>query len=98
MSKKMKVTEWSVFDCLADEKSITAYLQAVADEKNPTEMLIAIGKVAKARGINKMSEELGIDRELLYKNVTSEVEPEFATIRQVVDKLGLDIDFKANEG
>jgi len=98
MPNKVKITEWSIFDCLDSEKAITAYLQVVAEEKDSNAMLMALGTVAKAKGINKMAEELDIDRELLYKNPYEETKPELRIITQAVDKLGLEINFKTNEG
>ena len=98
MAKKIEVTEWSEFDFLDNEETIIDYLHAVANDKDPNELLLAIGTVAHARGINKMAEELGIDRKLLYKNLSGEIKPEFGTVCKVIDKLGLEMYFKVKEG
>jgi len=94
MTKKIKVTEWNVLDYLDNEDSIAAYLQVVANEKNPKELISAIGTIAQARGINKIAEEMGIEREALYKNIHEDRQPTFDTICEVVDKLGLEIYFR----
>ena len=94
MSKKLKLTQWSILDALDDEESIAAYLQIVANEKKPEELIAAIATVAHARGINKIAEDLGIKRETLYKNLNGQIKPRFDTICKVIDKLGLEFSFK----
>ena len=98
MSKKTQFTEWSEFDYLDNEKSIESFMQLVIEENDPKMIALALGTIAKARGINKMAEELGIDRELLYKTPTEEAEPEFRTIYQAINKLGFEMNLKTNKG
>ena len=98
MSKKSKLTRWYVFDYLDNEESIDEFLKVVIDENDPNEIIFTLGIVAKARGINKMAEELGIDRQLLYKDPYEETKPDYAVISRVINKLGIYSNIKAYEG
>ena len=91
---KTKILKWDVMDYLKNEKSIAAYLQAAAAEKDPAALVIAIGDIARARGINKMSAEMGVNRESLYKSLSGKKKPRFDTIFNAIDKLGLEMFFR----
>ena len=92
--KKIKTTGWNVLDYLENEKSIAAYLQVVADENDPAALVSAIGTVAHARGINKMAQDMGVNRESLYKSFSGRTKPQFDTIYNAIDKLGIKIVFQ----
>ena len=94
MAKKVKVFEWNVLDYLDNEKSIAAYLQAAATENDPDALISALGDVARARGINKMATDMGVNRESLYKSLSGRTRPQFSTIYNAIDKLGLEICFR----
>ena len=93
MAKKVKVSEWNALDYLDNEKSIAAYLQVVADENDPDALVSALGTIARARGINKMAKDMGVNRESLYKSFSGRTKPQFNTIYKAIDKLGLEIRF-----
>lgn len=88
------LNDWNVLDFLDNEESIAAYLQAAVAENNPQSLILAIGDVARARGINKMAQEMGVNRESLYKSLNGKSKPQFETIYNAIDKLGLEISFR----
>ena len=88
------LNNWNVLDFLDNEESIAAYLQAAVAENNPQSLILAIGDVARARGINKMAQEMGVNRESLYKSLNGKSKPQFETIYNAIDKLGLEISFR----
>ena len=69
MVKKIKVSDWNVLDYLDNEEAIAAYLQAAVAENDPQSLILAIGDIARARGINKMAADMGVNRESLYKSL-----------------------------
>ena len=91
---KIKTTKWNILDHLNNEKAIAAYLQVVADENDPDALISAIGTAARARGINKMAKEMGVNRESLYKSFSGRTKPQFETVYKAIDKLGLQIVFR----
>ena len=49
----------------------------------------ALGMIARARGMTQIARDAGLGRESLYKALSVEGNPEFATILRVVQALGL---------
>ena len=94
MVKKIKVSDWNVLDYLDNEEAIAAYLQAAVAENDPQSLILAIGDIARARGINKMAADMGVNRESLYKSLNGKTKPQFETIYNAIDKLGLEMYFR----
>lgn len=72
-------------ECIEGKDDAIAYLNAAAETGDPTLLQVAIGDVAKARGVAK---EAGVGRESLYKSLGKEGNPSFRTIVKVVNALG----------
>ena len=49
----------------------------------------ALGTIARARGMSQIARDTGLGRESLYKALSPEGNPEFATVLKVVRALGL---------
>jgi probable addiction module antidote protein len=70
-------------------KSMTAYLEAALEQGDPALVAAAMGDIARAKGITQIARETGLGRESLYKALSPEGHPEFATVLKVVRALGL---------
>lgn len=81
-------TDYDTSEYLEDEQDAIAYLNAVAEYGDPKLMQVAIGNVAKARGMGQIAKEAGVGRESLYKSLSHDGNPSFATILKVVHALG----------
>ena len=55
---------------------------------------VALGDVARAKGMTKIAEKAGLGRESLYKSLSSEGNPRFSTVLKVVDALGFQLSIK----
>ena len=62
--------------------------EALATE-DPAFIADALGVVARARGMSEIARESGLSRESLYRALSPEGNPEFATILRVVHAIGL---------
>jgi probable addiction module antidote protein len=93
--KKIKTRPWDVVEHLETEEDITAYLEAVLDDGDPALVSAALGDVARARGMTEIAREAGLGRESLYKALSPEGNPEFATVMKVLRALGLSLYVKA---
>ena len=51
--------------------------------------MATLGDIARAKRITVVAQETGLGRESLYKSLSSEGNPEFATVLKVVHALGL---------
>lgn len=57
-------------------------------------MAAALGDIARAKGMAQIARDTELGRESLYKALSSEGNPEFATIMKVVIALGLKLHAK----
>ena len=66
-----------------------AYLDGAFMDGDAGEIADALGVVARARGMSQLAEETGLTRQALYKALSSDGNPEFATVLKVIRALGL---------
>jgi probable addiction module antidote protein len=76
---------------LDDSESIAAYLSEALESEDPAFIADALGVVARARGMSEVAREAGVSRESLYRALSADGNPEFATILRVVRALGLQL-------
>ena len=86
---KTKTRPWDAADHLNAKEDIALYLEAAFEDGDPALIAAALGDVARAKGMTKVAAEAGMGRESLYKALSPEGNPEFATVLKVVRALGL---------
>jgi probable addiction module antidote protein len=86
---KTKTRPWDVAEHLETVEDMAAYLEAALEEGDPALIAAAMGDIARAKGITQIARETGLGRESLYKALSTEGNPEFATVLKVVRALGL---------
>jgi probable addiction module antidote protein len=89
MASKLKTTVWDPAEHLETEQDIAAYLEAAFEEGDSSLIAAALGDIARAKGMAQIARDAGLGRESLYKALSPEGNPEFATIMKVVNALGL---------
>jgi probable addiction module antidote protein len=87
----LKTTRWDSAEHLQTEEDIAAYLDAVLKENDPALITHALGVIARAKGMSQIARETGLGRESLYKALSPEGNPEFATVLKVIKALGLQL-------
>ena len=70
---------------------MAAYLEAALEENDPDLVAAALGDIARAKGMAQIARRTKLGRESLYKALSSEGNPELATILRVVKALGLQL-------
>jgi probable addiction module antidote protein len=70
---------------------MAAYLEAALQEGDPALIAAALGDIARAKGMSQIARDAGLGRESLYKALSAEGNPEFATIIKVIAALGLQL-------
>ncbi|MFM7025997.1 MAG: addiction module antidote protein [Limnohabitans sp.] len=80
---------WDAAEHLQTEEDMVAYLEAAFEEGDPALIAAALGDIARARGMTQVARKTGLGRESLYKALSAEGNPEFATILKVLHALGL---------
>ena len=94
------MTNFTVFDAsdhLDSEEAITEYLTACLETDNNDLLFLALANVAKARGMTRVAEASGLNRESLYKALAPGTKPGFDTIRRVMSALGVKLTATAIE-
>ncbi len=86
---KLKLTKWDPAASLKTREEAVAYLQAAFDDGDAAVIAAAIGDVARAAGMSKVANEASLGRESLYKSLSPNGNPEFATVIKVLSALGL---------
>ena len=76
---------------LDDTDSIAAYMSEALESEDATFIADALGVVARARGMSDVAREAGVSRESLYRALSADGNPEFATVLRVVRALGLQL-------
>lgn len=88
---KTKTIPWDAADQLKTDEDIAHYLEAVFEDGDPALVTAALGDVARAKGMSQVARDAGLGRESLYKALSSDGNPEFATVLKVIRALGLKI-------
>lgn len=87
-------TETAAFnpmDYLQSDEEIAQYLNDAYQDDNPEVFVIALGHVAKAKGIAEIAEKAHLNRENLYKVFSGKTKPQWATVQKVMKALNIQI-------
>jgi probable addiction module antidote protein len=76
-------------DYLKTPQDIAAYLEAAFEDGDAALITHALGVVARAEGMTEVARQAGLTRASLYKALSADGHPEFATVLKVIQALGL---------
>ena len=93
----IKTTRWDPAESLKNDEDIQLYLEACLEEAgdDPAFIVHALGVIARAKNMSQLARDTGLTREGLYKALSPEGNPTFATIAKVTKALGLQITVQA---
>ncbi|WP_145634882.1 addiction module antidote protein [Neorhizobium alkalisoli] len=83
--------KWDIAEHLDSDERIALFLEAVFEDGDPATIAAAIGDVARARGMSQVAKDSGLSRENLYRALSEDGNPEFATIVKVIRAIGYDL-------
>ena len=86
---RTKTRPYDASEYLESAEDMAAYLEAALENGEPAAVVKALGTIARARGMSQIARDTGLGRESLYKALSPEGNPEFATVLKVVRALGL---------
>ncbi|WP_367915062.1 addiction module antidote protein [Leadbetterella sp. DM7] len=87
----MDSSKLDIADYLDSNEMIAEYLNTVLEEGDDSDIVTAIGHIARAIGMTKISEETGLSRPSLYKALSEGSKPQFETVRKVLKAIGGEI-------
>lgn len=92
MSKTKTPPKLLPFDAaryLTDDEAVAEYMTAVLETGDGDLLLLALGDVARARGMTQVARDAGLGRESLYKALAPGAKPRFDTVLKVARALGV---------
>ncbi|GAB1415041.1 putative addiction module antidote protein [Paludibacter sp.] len=84
----METSRFNISDYLDSNEMIAEYLNTVLSEGDNSDVISAIGHIAKSIGMTKISQETGLSRPSLYKALSEGSKPQFDTIMKVLRAIG----------
>ncbi|HPX75422.1 MAG: putative addiction module antidote protein [Bacteroidales bacterium] len=84
----METSKFDIADYLDSNEMIAEYLNTVLAEGNDSDVIVAIGHVAKSIGMTKIAKETGLSRSSLYKTLSDGSNPRFETIMKILRAIG----------
>ena len=84
-----KLIPFDSADYLKTEIEMAEYLNACLEDGDAALTAHALGVVARARGMTQIAKETNLGRESLYKALSTDGNPSFATMLKVIDALGM---------
>lgn len=85
----MKFSKFDASKYLDSEEAIADYLAIALEDGDTKTVQVVLRDIAKARGMTSLARETNLNRESLYKSLSEDGNPSFATISKVVKALGL---------
>jgi probable addiction module antidote protein len=85
----LETIAWDSAKHLHSRDVAVAYLDAAIEEGDPVLFAAALGDVARAHGMSHVARQTGMSRESLYRALSTDGNPELATILRVMKALGL---------
>ena len=95
---KTQTRPWDPAEHLETEEDMVAYLNVALEDGDLSLIMAALGDIARARRMANVARESGLGRESLYKSLSPNGNPEFATVLKVVNSLGLRLHVTAATG
>ncbi len=85
----MKYSQFDPVDYLKSDADIASYLTSALNENDPDLLLCALQDIARAKGMSKLAQATGLNRESLYKALRAGSKPRFATVYKILAGLGI---------
>ena len=94
---KLKTTQYDVAEHLRTPEEMAAYLDAWLEEApdDASGIARALGDIARAKGMTQVAKDAGLSRESLYRALSADGNPSFATVLKVAKALGVKLHAEA---
>ncbi len=92
-----KTMPYDVASQLRTPEEMAAYLDAWLDEapEDAAGIARALGDIARAKGMTQVAKDAGLSRESLYRALSADGNPSFATVLKVARALGMKLHAEA---
>jgi len=96
-SRRTRITPYDTAEHLRTPDEMAAYLDAWLEEApdDAAGLARALGDIARAKGMTQVAKDAGLSRESLYRALSAEGNPSFATVLKVARALGVKLHAEA---
>ncbi|KQS72316.1 hypothetical protein ASG39_00570 [Rhizobium sp. Leaf371] len=91
----LKTTKFALQVHLKSDQQQLASLEAALEEGDAKSVAVALGDIARAKGMSAVAKDSGLTREALYKALSEKGDPKLSTLFSVVTALGLKVSIAA---
>jgi probable addiction module antidote protein len=84
-----KTTAYDAAEYLDTAEAVTIFMEEALETNDPAFITHCLGVIARSEGMSEVASKTGLSRESLYRALSKEGNPEFATIIKVLAALGL---------
>lgn len=84
----VKTKPFDIAEHLETEEDIREFLQESLDTGDESDFIHALSIAARARGMTEVAKAAGVTRASLYKSLSNDGRPNFATVYKVTKALG----------
>jgi len=97
-ARKTRTIPYDVAEQLRTPEEMAAYLDAWLTEApdDAAGIARALGDIARAKGMTQVAKDAGLSRESLYKALSADGNPSFATVLKVARALGVRLHAEAS--
>ncbi|PKM37566.1 MAG: putative addiction module antidote protein [Gammaproteobacteria bacterium HGW-Gammaproteobacteria-10] len=88
---KTETHPYNPFDHLLTEDDIGEYLTQAFMDDDPAMFVTALGHVARHKGISKLAEETGLNRESLNKALSGKTQPKWDTVQRIIKAMHISV-------
>ena len=81
---------------LKTEEDMAAHLEAALEDGDSRLVAMALGDIARARGMAQLAKDTGLNRESLYTALSADGNPTLATFLKVTGALGIQLKAQPN--
>ena len=92
--EKITFEKWNLADHINTKEDVLGILEAALEENDTALLLAVIGDIARSKGMTEIAKDLNLARESLYRSLSSDGNPSFSTVVNVLDNLGLQLSIK----
>jgi probable addiction module antidote protein len=86
-----KTTPFNPIVFLKSDDEIAEYLTEAYQDDDPAVFIVALGHVARQRGLAQLAEDTGLNRESLYKTFNGKVQPKWDTVHRLLKAMKVDL-------
>lgn len=85
----IETNRFDIVKYLDSDEAIAIYLNEILETGDSNDFIVALGDIARAKGIAEIAQKTGLARESIYKALSNGAKPRFDTVLRIMQALNL---------